>query len=160
MVLPLDTLDPMTQFQQFRLGLARRFGLQLPSGGEQVSGPALSGESQQDRVQQAAGRGTAPATLAGMGAAAGNAFGLMGGLGALTMGIGSMAERGLGLPGGTLGGIQNIPGYRAIAPEQRRLIHNLVDLEHAQAAAQHSGGNTAMSGGGKLGGGSIRGGYG
>jgi hypothetical protein len=140
--------DPLAQFQAFKQQLAARFGIQIPSaGGQQVSGPAMSGSTQADRFQQEAGRGTAPFTGHNLLAAGQNAMGLVGGFGPVSTGISSMAEQGLGLDPGTLGGIQNMQGFRAIPPENRRLVGNLVDLQHAQYAAQHGG--EAYGGGGR-----------
>lgn len=150
--------DPTAAYQQFRAQILGRFGL----GGQnsqQVSGPAMSGTTQRDRFQQEAGRGTAPFTAENMGILANNVGGLMGGMGPVTTGVASMAEMASGQPAGSLGGLRSFTGFRSIPMEKRGVIGNLVDYHDAAHAAQNTG-NTSMSGGGKLGGGSIRGGYG
>lgn len=143
------------EYMALRQRLMQQWGL---GGGEQVSGPAMSGSTQADRFQQMAGRGTAPLTLGNIAAAGSNAFNLMGGMGALTTGAASIGELGASAAPGSWGGIQNMRGYRAIPPERRRVIQNLADYEHARQDAQANkaldshgqvrGGGTGSAGGG------------
>src|SRR5262249_54467984 len=84
-------------------------------GSEYGGGPmGTSGE----RAAQLMGSGTAPFSAGNVAKAMGNAFGIMGSS-ALTTGLGSVGEMAAGLPQGTLGGIQNIPGQ---APYDRDII--------------------------------------
>src|SRR5262245_30556585 len=115
-------LDPLSQYDLFKQSLMQQYGM---SGGNQVSGPAMSGTTQADRYQQQAGRGTAPFTAGNMLAAGTNALGLMGGMGPITAGIGSMAELAGGMQPGDLGGLQTMTGFHAIPPERRKLLRNL-----------------------------------
>lgn len=143
------------EYQAFRAQLMTQWGL---GGGEQVSGPAMSGSTQADRFQQQAGRGTAPATFGNIAGAIGNAANLMGGMGAITTGLSSMAEMGAGAAPGSWGGINLMQGHRTIPPERRRLIGNLVDYHEAARDSQQNraldshgqvrGGGTGSAGGG------------
>ena len=148
---PTQQNDPLAAYQQFRSQLLQRYGMQDNS--QQVSGPALSGSTQRDRIQQQAGRGTAPATVGNIAGAMGNAANLMGGMGALTTGLGSMAELGTGQAPGSLGGLNMMQGFRAIPVEKRRLLNNLVDYHEAANAAQGGGIGSAGDSHGQVSGG-------
>lgn len=82
-------------------------------GGDFGGGAYGVAQSEADRM----GAGTAPASVAGITAALGNAFSLMGGAAPVTTGIKSMMEMAMGKTPGTLGGLQNIPGQTPFDPD-------------------------------------------
>ena len=82
----------------------------------------------------------------------------MGGMGAVTSGLTSMAELGMRKTPGAWGGLGNIAGARMIAPENRRLVDTLTGYHDAMNSALGNGGGGSRSGGigsgtGKTGGG-------
>ena len=137
--------DVLAAYQQFRSQLLSRFGL-TGQNNQQVSGPVNSG-SQGDRFRQQASRAVAPFSAAGLAQASANALGMMGGMGAVTSGLTSMAELGMGKTPGAWGGLGNIAGARMIAPENRRLVDTLVGYHDAMNSALGNGGGGSRSGG-------------
>jgi hypothetical protein len=102
--------DPSGGLLGMNAGTGSEFG-----GGASYSGQTTPGSfADQQRAIDSRRRGAAPLTMAGLGAYFNNAQGLLSGTGAVMTGGISALEAALGLEPGSLGGIQNIPGYTAL----------------------------------------------
>lgn len=112
----------------------------VPGGAEFGGGPGIASGSmsETDRLSQSMPRGHAPLTAGGIAAALSNAMSITD---PVKMGIMTGIEH-LGIPGigeGSLGGLQNIPGWKGFSPATQALVKSGQIKTMAEALAHSEG---------------------
>jgi len=120
-----DTGGPVSAVPNLRPG---------PAPEDQGGGSAYQGDTSGERFRDNYQRGQAPATIGGIAAALGNMSSLVGGVAPIQAALATGVERGLGLPEGSLGGIQTVPGYVGPNPARKAGITDQASLDAARAA--------------------------